>query len=189
MFDEIFLTQYVGGIGPAAPFTSPRDLSSVEQRWFVGSHGNVGGGSEDDLLAQLPLNWLIGKAEQHGILLRQALDVDEDAAGEIDDSFKAFLKGAYALRHAEQRHWRPIGRPPEPWTHMVMHTINEIIDASVRMLAHGRQIPAIEPGGIGSPIWRQDRGLESVLPGSRPHKRRHRLRPGSLMRFDRYTLA
>ena len=144
VFDATLLTQYVEGVDLTVPFQSPRELSSVEQRWFVGSHGNVGGGSYDDLLAQLPLRWLMTKAEQHGLVFRQALDVDEDApAGEIDDSFKAFLKGAYALLHAEQRHWRPIGRPPEPRTHTVVHTINETIDASVfeRWRMDGRYRP------------------------------------------------
>ncbi len=132
VFDATLLSQYVPGRDPSAPFTSPRSLDSVEQRWFVGSHGNVGGGSYNDVLAQLPLRWLMGKAEQHGLLFRQALDIDENAAaGAIDDSFKAFLSGAYALLHAEQRHWRPIGRPPEPRTETVVHTINETIDVSV----------------------------------------------------------
>ena len=117
---------------PSVPFESPRPLESVEQRWFVGSHGNVGGGSYNDLLSQLPLRWLMSKAEKHGLAFRQSLDIDEKAAaGEIDDSFKAFLKGAYSLLHAEQRYWRPIGRPPEARTHTVVHTINETIDASV----------------------------------------------------------
>src|SRR6185369_8605966 len=31
----------------------------IEQRWFVGSHSNVGGGYENDLLAQYPLRWMI----------------------------------------------------------------------------------------------------------------------------------
>ena len=106
------LSQYVPGIDPSVPFESPRPLESVEQRWFVGSHGNVGGGSYDDLLSQLPLRRLMSKAEKHGLAFRQSLDIDEKAAaGEIDDSFKAFLKGSYSLLHAEQRYWRPMVGP------------------------------------------------------------------------------
>ncbi len=132
VFDATLLSQYVPGTNPSAPFTSPRSLDSVEQRWFVGSHGNVGGGSYDDLLAQLPLRWLMRKAETHGLVFRQPLDVDEDAgSGAIDDSFKAFMGGTYALLHGEQRHWRAIDRPPEPRTETTVHTINETIDASV----------------------------------------------------------
>jgi hypothetical protein len=120
-------------LGPILPYHSYLRVPwSVEQRWFVGSHGNVGGGSYDDLLSQLPLRWLMSKAEKHGLAFRQALDIDEEAAaGEIDDSFKAFVSGAYSLLHAGQRYWRPIGRLPEPRTHTVVHTVNETIDASV----------------------------------------------------------
>lgn len=131
-FDATLLSQYVPGTDPKAPFTSPRELDSVEQRWFVGAHGNVGGGVFDDLLSQLPLRWLMDKAAKHGLLFRQELDMDEGAVDSvIEDSFKTFLKGAYALLHVEHRHWRPIGRPPEPRTHTVVHTINETIDGSV----------------------------------------------------------
>jgi len=123
----------------------------------VGSHGNVGGGSYDDLLAQLPLRWLMGKAEQHGLLFRQALDVDEGAAaGGIDDSFKAFLSGAYALLHAEQRHWRPIGRPPEARTHTVVHTINETIDVSV--FERWRSDPGYRPQNLVD--WARRHGIK-----------------------------
>ena len=132
VFDATLFSQYVPGTDPSVPFVSPRPLESVEQRWFVGSHGNVGGGSYDDLLSQLPLRWLMSKAEKHGLAFRQALDIDEEAAaGEIDNSFKAFVSGAYSLLHAGQRYWRPIGRLPEPRTHTVVHTVNETIDASV----------------------------------------------------------
>ena len=65
------------GTDPSALFHSPRSLESVEQRWFVGSHGNVGGGSYDDLLSQLPLRWLMSKAQRHGLEFKQALDIDE----------------------------------------------------------------------------------------------------------------
>lgn len=132
VFDANLLTQYVEGTDVTAPFTSPRGLDTVEQRWFAGSHGNIGGGSYNDLLAQIPLQWLMGKAQKHGLVFRYALDLDEDAGlGDIDDSFKAFLNGRYALLHAEQRYWRTIDRPPEARTATVVHTINETIDKSV----------------------------------------------------------
>jgi hypothetical protein len=51
--------------------------------------------------------------------------------GAIDDSFKAFLNGAYALLQLEQRHWRAIDRAPERHPTTMAHTINETIDGSV----------------------------------------------------------
>jgi uncharacterized protein (DUF2235 family) len=132
VFDATLLSQYVPGIDPSAPWESPRPLACVEQRWFAGSHGNVGGGSYDDLLAQVPLRWLMSKAGKFGLQFRQPLDLDEGAAaGAIDDSYRSFLKGTYALLHAEQRYWRPIARAPKPLTETVVHTINETIDVSV----------------------------------------------------------
>ena len=45
IFDATLLTYY-------APkdevYTPPRDITKVEQRWFCGSHGNVGGGNYSD---------------------------------------------------------------------------------------------------------------------------------------------
>ena len=51
---------------PNAVIAQPRPLSSVEQRWFVGAHANVGGGYQTDLLAQAPLRWMMKKAEVAG---------------------------------------------------------------------------------------------------------------------------
>lgn len=53
---------------PDAP--SPKTLEQTEQRWFVGAHANVGGGVDNDLLAQVPLKWLLGKAVEHGLAFR-----------------------------------------------------------------------------------------------------------------------
>jgi uncharacterized protein (DUF2235 family) len=47
-----------------AVIAQARPLSSVEQRWFVGAHANVGGGYQTDLLAQAPLRWMMKKAER-----------------------------------------------------------------------------------------------------------------------------
>src|SRR5262249_30630389 len=42
----------------------------VEQRWFIGAHSNVGGGYEDDDLAQLPLEWLMRECRTLGLVFR-----------------------------------------------------------------------------------------------------------------------
>lgn len=44
----------------------------VEQVWFSGVHSNVGGGYPDSGLSDISLNWLAGKADEHGVLFRAA---------------------------------------------------------------------------------------------------------------------
>ncbi|MDR5900369.1 DUF2235 domain-containing protein [Halomonas vilamensis] len=66
----------------------------VEQRWFIGAHANVGGGyGADDTLADIPLSWMLGKAEKAGLKVDQ-YDVAEDAWKTAPkDSFAEFLWG------------------------------------------------------------------------------------------------
>jgi uncharacterized protein (DUF2235 family) len=107
-----------------------RPLASVEQRWFVGAHANVGGGYPADMLAQGPLRWMMKKAEAHGLTFRSEVDLDGDAkTARIADSYNAFMYGGYALLH--DRLYRPIGaraRVEEDGAHV---NVNETIDASV----------------------------------------------------------
>lgn len=112
-------------------FTAPpRDLSSVEQRWFVGAHANVGGGCESDLLAQVPLRWMMTKASLHGLAFKNDVDVDGDVLkAPISDSFKEFMKGAYSV--FASRFYRAIGTEPEQAEDGTHTTVNETIDASV----------------------------------------------------------
>ena len=42
---------------------------SLEQRWFAGSHSNVGGGYVHDGLANIPFRWLIKEAEASGLAI------------------------------------------------------------------------------------------------------------------------
>lgn len=39
----------------------------LQQRWFVGTHGNVGGGMSDDGLANIALRWICEEASQAGL--------------------------------------------------------------------------------------------------------------------------
>ncbi|MBB4003799.1 DUF2235 domain-containing protein [Aurantimonas endophytica] len=51
----------------------------VEQCWFAGAHSDVGGGYADRRLADIPLAWMAGKAEQCGLALQWE---DEDRPAE-----------------------------------------------------------------------------------------------------------
>ena len=72
------------------------DNRDVEQRWFIGAHANVGGGyGPDDTLPDIPLNWMLGKAEKAGLKVNP-FDVAEDAWKTAPrDSFAEFLWGIY----------------------------------------------------------------------------------------------
>jgi hypothetical protein len=113
---------------PDAP--PPRPLSSVEQRWFVGAHADVGGGYESDLLPQVPLRWLMKKASLHGLSFRNDVDLDgAELNAPITDSYRAFMYGIY--HWFSPPHYRPIAEPPKMTEHGADNTVNETIDASV----------------------------------------------------------
>jgi hypothetical protein len=49
-------------------------IESVEQRWFVGAHANVGEGYPSNLLAQIPLRWMMKTASSHGFAFKNDVD-------------------------------------------------------------------------------------------------------------------
>jgi T6SS, Phospholipase effector Tle1-like, catalytic domain len=131
VFAPTLFTHYIPK-DPSTPCAPPRLFLQVEQRWFIGSHGNVGGGVEDDALAQIPLKWIMEKAAQQGFTFRRDIGFDADAnMYPIEDSFAQFLHGAYKVAHLNEPFYREIARAPEERSSTVVHTINESIDASV----------------------------------------------------------
>ena len=69
----------------------------VEQRWFIGAHANVGGGyGSEDLLANIPLQWMMEKASNAGLKLDKFNAAGDAWKTKPRDSFKEFLKGVYA---------------------------------------------------------------------------------------------
>jgi uncharacterized protein (DUF2235 family) len=108
----------------------PRPLSSVEQRWFVGAHANVGGGYDSDPLPQIPLRWIMSKASLHGLAFRNDVELDGDEVkADICDSYREFMYGIY--RWFSRPYYRRIGAPPSPANDGTNCTVNETIDASV----------------------------------------------------------
>lgn len=109
---------------------APRSVEAVEQRWFVGAHANVGGGYSSDLLPQIPLKWLMAKAQSHGLCFRRDVLIDGDEVkASIDDSYSDFMYHLYPL--LSRRYYRPIGRKPIASASGDIATINETIDSSV----------------------------------------------------------
>jgi uncharacterized protein (DUF2235 family) len=109
-----------------------RDLDHVEQRWFVGAHANVGGGYENDLLAQIPLQWLMTKAIAHGLEFNDNVVIDgNENTCPIHDSLAEMAHGIYEVLTLGRHYYRPIGAEPVDTGEAVETTINETIDATV----------------------------------------------------------
>jgi hypothetical protein len=114
-------------VKPGETLTSKKaEQIEIEQRWFIGAHGDVGGGNETDgagrkpdPLPDLPLAWLQRKAMDCGLACSEVLVPATDAwTGVPRDSYGQFMFGLY-------KHFKsPIDR-------MLGTSINEQIDASV----------------------------------------------------------
>ncbi|WP_166214566.1 phospholipase effector Tle1 domain-containing protein [Bradyrhizobium septentrionale] len=130
---------------PNAKIAQPRQLSNVEQRWFVGAHANVGGGYQGDFLAQAPLRWMMQKAEAHGLSFRSEVTLDGEALkARIIDSYHSFVEGLYAMVYAPL--YRTIGGEPDVRENGTHIKVNETIDASV--FERWRADPAYRPTNL-----------------------------------------
>ena len=133
--------------------TAPdRPLASVEQRWFIGAHETVGGGYESDLLAQLPLRWMMAKASPLGLAFRSDVALEGEAVtAPYPDSFGTFMHGFYRLARFGRRYYRPIDRSDAG-----EHNVNETIDASV--FERWRRDPLYRPQNLVE--WAQRHGID-----------------------------
>jgi uncharacterized protein (DUF2235 family) len=125
-------TLWVKAVRQNQPTPPPRTLDQVEQRWFVGAHADVGGGYADGILAQVPLRWLMQKAEAHGLVFRDTVVIDGDEVqGQIHDSFAEMAGGAYRALKLFRPYYRAIGATPVVTGDITTSTINETVDGSV----------------------------------------------------------
>jgi hypothetical protein len=82
---------------------------TVEQRWFIGAHCDIGGGYEDRRLSDITLSWMMQKAEACGLQLDPACKpevADGNALGAVADSFGNFLGGLFKL--FQERYFRGV---------------------------------------------------------------------------------
>ena len=123
-----------------APVVKPGQ--TVEQRWFVGAHADVGGGYPSRLLSNIALAWMQGKAAAAGL----AIDSTEIPAVASEnwmlpptDSYSQFLDGAYAKTHP--RYYRIM---------QIDSGLNEVLDESVGNKC--RDDPGYRPKNQGFPV-------------------------------------
>lgn len=115
---------------------------TVEQRWFVGAHCDVGGGYPERELSDLGLTWMMDKAGGCGLALsparRPKLKV-ESAIGALHDSFADFLGGAARL--LKSPYFRPLALGADT---------RQVIDESVGARFSGDQ--GYRPRNPGFPL-------------------------------------
>ena len=80
---------------------------TLEQRWFIGAHCDVGGGYSDRRLSDMTLRWMQDKANALGLTVTPVDVPANNYLGPFTDSYKEFLNGLYAKEHP--RHYRSIG--------------------------------------------------------------------------------
>jgi uncharacterized protein (DUF2235 family) len=102
---------------------------TVEQRWFVGAHCDVGGGYPERQLSDIALAWMMDQAAARGLALapeRQPAANGANALGPLHDSYDNFLFGLYGL--FKGRHLRRLDLGP-------LH--GQVIDDSVAARRRG----------------------------------------------------
>ena len=86
----------------------PKPKQNVEQLWFAGVHGDVGGGYREKGLSDTALEWMWSRAATHGLAFSRAYKatfLEPDSLDRIHRSWK----GMYWVKG---RHHRPIGALP-----------------------------------------------------------------------------
>ncbi|KAK7894402.1 hypothetical protein LTR67_006163 [Exophiala xenobiotica] len=179
-FQALALDERRGPFTPAVWEKKDNDRTNLVQCWFPGVHSNVGGGYDDQELANITLAWMMSKLEpfldfRPSFLMGQLEDTRAYykstgqktrwwSFGEIYNS----LRGVYSLTGAKTRtpggYYRvdPSGRP----TGKRLRNTNEYIHASVRARL-GLQGPGLQDRGVYEPPALKDWTFDTELvPGS-----------------------
>ena len=93
---------------------------TLEQRWFLGAHCDIGGGYTSRDLSDMALRWVQDKAGAVGLALDAVSVGAKNYLGEFTDSYAQFLGGLYAKENP--RHYRAM---------LTTQFGNETIDDSV----------------------------------------------------------
>lgn len=84
---------------------------TIEQRWFIGAHADIGGGYAERALSDITLRWMQQKAQDCGLKLDPAgipAVSPANALASAADSFARFLGGVFRLFN--KRYYRPVAR-------------------------------------------------------------------------------
>ncbi len=147
-----------------------KDDQTIEQRWFLGDHGDVGGSGR---LATIPLAWIQENAAAHGLLFSETIKPESDSfRAKHGDSFATFAFGLYRVIKFNLRHRRRIGRPRREtktkpgWSHV----LNETIDGTV--FERWQEDEEYRPKNLKK--WAAKKGVDlatvsGTMPAQNPH--------------------
>jgi hypothetical protein len=136
----------------------PRPIESVEQRWFVGAHANVGGGYFSDVLSQPPLKWMMSKANKLGMSFTGDVKPEVLARPTLADSYASFLGGLYSWFSRSYNRGIAAGSSPTGKPGETQQSINETIDASV--FDYYRQNSSYRPKALMA--WAANKSVEPL---------------------------
>jgi uncharacterized protein (DUF2235 family) len=177
--------------------TDPGAPQMVAQRWFVGSHSNVGGGYEDDALAQFPLQWMVEECARLGLAFRAVLSgpnpigatipgescplLDPEPAqppvllarkpASLRDSFAEFAGGVWQHLIRAKREYRRIAPPPELQNGKPVQSVNEELHDSVLKLRAANRGTAYNPPNLFEYRQRRAREVNVTLDEAPPPPR------------------
>jgi hypothetical protein len=150
----------------------PESVEPIQQCWFVGAHSNVGGGYDDDSLAQFPLHWMIENCMSLGLrfiqdepiappaiddcipLMPQRSSSGGRIAGNVGDSYTQFFAGVWRYVLRNKRNFRRIAPPPEFQNGRAVQSVNETLHPSVEQLVIADQRDYKDRSGYVPPnLW------------------------------------
>lgn len=143
--------QFRPSLWTSVPIPIDDHATSVEQRWFVGSHSNIGNGdalpgSLVDPLSVLTREWMAERAVEMGLEVRppSAPPEGDEWRGPIIHSYDRFLGGLARFLPGNRRYLRP-----------VRTSISETVDGSV-LRRWGTGDPPYRPRNPNLAPWVQE---------------------------------
>ncbi|KAG0617427.1 hypothetical protein M758_5G189300 [Ceratodon purpureus] len=107
-YHALGIDEYRGDFQPTLWDATTEKNKAVEQCWFIGDHGNVGGGTPDPTLWKLAYVWMQDKAIAAGLRMK-TMTADEEWRQAPTDSFSSFLFGIYRIYKLNKRYNRILG--------------------------------------------------------------------------------
>lgn len=104
---------------PTVWTSKSNDNQTMKQVWFAGMHSDVGGGYKEQSLSDIPLNWMIHRAKEHGLAIYpdHHVTINANPNGHMHDSRSSFPGNFFRKK---TRSWDP-NNPDKPVIHQSVH--------------------------------------------------------------------